>query len=159
MTPPSDMSHGPGASRPGMADPGAPGAAGQQPTEEELQAYLAQMREADPAELVAQAFQILAMGAEVKIGRPDARVLIDALVAVVDATKGRVQAQLTTGMTNAVRQLQMAQVQAEREGSSAGEPAAEDTAGDARQPGAPSQPGAQQGDEQRRTDRLWIPGR
>lgn len=149
----------------------------EQPTQEELQAYVEQMRRADAAEIVAQAFQILAMGAEVKLGRNDARVLIDALAAVVDATGGRVPAELTKGMRTAVSELQTVQVQQERaaggDQSAADEPA--DTAERARQgqAGAPgSDPrggrpaGAQSTGQQQGgpggdnlTDRLWIPGR
>lgn len=152
------------------------GAGAEQPSQEELQAYLEQMRDADAAEIVAQAFQILAMGAEVKLGRSDARVLIDASAALVDVTGGRVPENLVTGMKNAVSQLQTAQVQSERAaagGEPTSEPAANTAAGggggdggtDSRTAGAP-QAGttpppseSSQGSGQNMTDRLWIPGR
>jgi hypothetical protein len=159
-----------------MADPAADA---QQPSPEELQAYLEQMRDADVAEIVAQAFQILAMGAEVKIGQPDARVLIDALAAVVDATNGKVQAELANGMVNAVRQLQSAQVQGEQTAAGdSGEPAQAGAGGATSQSGTgaphPGRSGAGQGGQQgqsppqgqpgqpqggqKMTDRLWTPG-
>jgi hypothetical protein len=156
-----------------------------QPSPEELQAYLEQMRDAEPAEIVAQAFQILAMGAEVKLGRPDARLLIDMLSAMTDGGGARLPANLADGMRTAVRQLQMAQVDAERqapssdEADAAGAPAAsgapdEAAGGQAGQAQAPppgpgqggqgqprTQPGPAggPGQDQKMTDRLWIPGR
>lgn len=165
-----------------MADPGS----AQQPSQEELQAYLQQLQSAEPAEIVAQAFQILAMGAEVKIGRPDARVLIDSLAGLTQAAQQSLPQDLVSGMQNAVRQLQMAQVQGEQAqagasadseqeqpGAAAG---AQQPAGGRPEPGAPDarqQPqgppagGRQQGGQggptgqggQSMTDRLWIPGR
>lgn len=155
-----------------MADPAADP---QQPSPEELQAYLEQMRAADVAEIVAQAFQILAMGAEVKVGQADSRTLIDALSAVTDATKGKVPSDLSNGMSNAVQQLQMAQVQAERVGQEAGGDQAQASgpgpeAGQAGRPdptqsrpsGKQNQGGQNQGEQgqggQKMTDRLWVPG-
>lgn len=149
--------------------PGAQaGAQGGEPSQEEMQAYLESVRNADPAEIVAQAFTVLGTGAEVKLGRSDARVLIDAMGALAQATEGRVPAQLTEGMKNGLTQLQMAQVEAERQqpaqqGAGAGqrEQAPAGAAGDQAQKGPQQQPqpSQEQGAEQRMTDRLWIPGR
>ena len=146
-----------------------------QPSPEELQAYLESVRDADPAEILAQAFTVLGTGAEVKLGRPDARILIDAMAALTQVTEGRVPAQLTEGMRGGVSQLQTAQVQAEREaaGTTAdevrgaqqpvpgGSPAGADrSTGQTGQQQRPPQTGAGQSDEgQKMTDRLWIPGR
>ena len=155
----------------------ADAASAQQPSQEELQAYLEQMQAAEPAEIVAQAFQILAMGAEVKIGRPDARVLIDSLAALTQAAQSRLPQDLVGGMQNAVRQLQMAQVQSEQEQGGAGAQQASPPAGEAPpsqagggqaaggQPAGQQQPQGQQPQQgqqqggQSMTDRLWIPGR
>lgn len=152
-----------------MSDPSP--SQGDQPTQEELQAYLEQLREAEPAELVAQAYTMLGTGAEVKLGRPDARVLIDAMAALTEAVSGSVAEDLATRMRNGVVQLQTAQVQAERQAASQGDapPAAQQqppaTPPGAGPPGAPEPaaqppgqpPGQPQG--QKPTDRLWIPGR
>lgn len=164
-----------------MADAASAQQSSGQPSQEELQAYLQQMQAAEPAEIVAQAFQILAMGAEVKIGRSEARVLIDSLAGLTQAAQSRLPDDLSTGMQNAVRQLQMAQVQAEQAqggqaeeraesgmgagGPAAGHPGQRQPAGDPQPPGQqpPPQQGAQQQGgqqgEQSMTDRLWIPGR
>ena len=138
-----------------------------QPSPEEMRAYLAQLREADAAGLVAEAFNLLATGAQVKLGRPDARVLIDALAAMVDASGSAMAPQLSEQMRQGVAQLQLAQVEAEREMAAAeqadadGEEAAETGAEPGAEPvdsagaSGPGGPGA----NQRMTDRLWIPGR
>jgi hypothetical protein len=139
-----------------------------QPSEEELRAYLEQLRAADPAELLVQAYRLLGTGAEVKLGRQDARVLIDAMNAVVEAVQSRVPPELAGQMRDGVRQLQMAQVQAEREADSGapGEEQPGQAPGEAQPEGAgrsSERPGGAQpaaGPEgQRMTDRLWIPGR
>ena len=146
-----------------MSDPRMAGQAAQQPSQEEMRAYLEQLREADAAGLVAEAFNLLATGAQVKLGRPDARVLIDALAAMVEASSVTMPEQITEQMKQGIAQLQMAQVEAERdmaaeqsqESPSAGESAEEPTTSS---PGAGAQPGAADAN-QRMTDRLWVPGR
>lgn len=149
-----------------------------QPTEAEMRAYVEQLRAADPAELLVQAYTMLGTGAEVKLGRPDARVLIDAMAAMVAAVGQRVPGDLAGQLQNGVAQLQTAQVQAEQHlaaqsggeqpaGSAAQRPAAtqqpagtQQPSGAAQQPAGAQRPaGAEQPSGQRATDRLWIPGR
>ena len=144
-----------------MTDPSA-----QQPTEEEIRAYIAQLREADPAVSILEAYRMLGQHAELKLGRPDARLLIDAMSALVESTAGRVDAQLSQQMRDAIGQLQVAQVQAESESGAQEAPRPGGDAQGAAEPGAgqpaAGQPGAaQQGQpaEPSMTDRLWIPGR
>jgi hypothetical protein len=126
-----------------------------QPTPEEMQAYVNQLRDADPAGVVAEAYNMLASVAQVKLGRPDARMLIDVLAAVVEAGAERLPAELVGQMRNGVTQLQMAQVQAEREEQEP--PQAEAADQEAASSEQPPRPSGQAG--QRMTDRLWIPGR
>lgn len=146
--------------------------------QEQMRQYVEQLRSAEPAEILAQAFTMLGTGAEVKLGRPDARVLIDAIAALVDAIDGRVPQQLLDGMRNGLVQLQQAQVQAESEAGAEQQPSApqepatppQDSAppGEAGQGGGPGTPGGQgaagsgsagQSQSGRMTDRLWVPGR
>ncbi|CAN5593678.1 hypothetical protein BH24ACT14_BH24ACT14_05240 [soil metagenome] len=145
-----------------MTDPTTPG----QPSPEEMRAYLEQLRDADAVALAAEAYNMLAAGAQVKLGRPDARILIDAMGGMAEAAGSRLPAELATQMRQGVAQLQMAQVQAEREEAGAGgEPQAEEavatSAGESTLsgPGAPASGAQAEGDNQRMTDRLWIPGR
>lgn len=122
------------------------------PTEEEMRAYLENLRNAQPVEIVVQSFGILATASEVKLGRGDARVLIDGMAALLEATADRMPSQIVDRMRQTVSQLQLAQVQVEREG---GEPAGADTG---------TGPATEEAQEpaQARSDaasRLWIPGR
>ncbi len=133
-----------------------------QPSPEELRAYLEQLRGADAAGLLAEAYNLLAAGAQVKLGRPDARTLIDAMAALVDATAGALPADLAEQMRAGVGQLQLAQVQAERDTAAAAEPAtagASDQSAAGAPAGAPPPPRPAAAGERRMTDRLWIPGR
>lgn len=139
-----------------------------QPSEEEMRAYLGQLREADAAGLIAEAFNLLATGAQVKLGRPDARALIDSLAAMVQAAAAALPPQLVEQMNSGIGQLQLAQVQAERDAAAAEPAAGEDDSGgetgtDAAAGATPgpttSSPGAPTGANQRMTDRLWVPGR
>ena len=130
-----------------MSDPMANG-----PSEEELRAYLESLRAAQPVEILVQSFGILATASEVKLGQPDARVLIDGMAALLEATAQHMPPDIVTRMRQTVSQLQMAQVQAERE-MAGGSPAAEQD--------APAQPtgSADQGPRESPASKLWIPGR
>jgi hypothetical protein len=129
-----------------MSDPVTNG-----PSEEELRAYLESLRAAQPVEILVQSFGILATASEVKIGQPDARVLIDGMAALLEATAGHMPSDIVTRMRQTVSQLQMAQVQVEREaaGSAPG--------GQEQQASQPEGP-AEQATESP-SSKLWIPGR
>lgn len=144
-----------------MSDPTTDG-----PTEEEMRAYLENLREAQPVEIVVQAFGLLATASEVKLGRIDARVLIDGMAALLEATAERMPDEIVDRMQQTVAQLQMAQVQAERDLAATG--AGQQDAGavdEGAEPSAEEAPGAQQAPPQQQpqredvTNRLWIPGR
>ena len=138
-----------------MADPMADG-----PTEEEMRAYLESLRAAQPVEVIVQAFGLLATAANVKVGQPDARVMIDGMAALLDATADNVPEQITGQMRETVRQLQLAQVQAEQDASQA-QPAASEAGATQAKGTAADQPQPQQPQQQRPdpASRLWIPGR
>ena len=136
-----------------------------QPSEAEMRAYLEQLREADAAGLVAEAFNLLATGAQVKLGRPDARALIDSLAGMVQGAGATLPPQIVEQMTGGIKQLQLAQVQAERDMAAAaggGDEAGDGQAaqGDAGAPSTPTMSGpGQSAADKRMTDRLWVPGR
>ena len=137
-----------------MSDPSQQG----QPSQEEMQAYIEQLRAADPSEIIAQAFTMLGTGAELKLGRPDARVLIDAVAALVDAVGDRVSDELRSGMESGLAQLQQAQVQAEQQaGEAASDAAPSEPAAEA--PPASPPPSQSPGQGGKSSDRLWVPGR
>lgn len=136
------------------------------PTEEQMRAYLENLRDAQPVEIVVQAFGLLATASEVKLGRIDARVLIDGMAALLEATAERMPAEIADRMQQTVAQLQMAQVQAERDLAAAetGEQDAGAVDEGAQAPPSAEPPSAAQQQQQQQpredvTNRLWIPGR
>jgi hypothetical protein len=136
------------------------------PSEAEMRQMLAQMRDAPAEQILVEVVNALLQAVQVKLGRPDARLLLDVVAAVTESTRGRADEQLVNQVADAVAQLRLAQVEAEGEGAShgtaAGEVDASPVAGPAApaapqpatQPAAPpgSQGGAQSG------SRLWVPG-
>lgn len=137
-----------------MSDAGIPGADPTgQPSEEELRAYLGQLRDAHVGEIVAQVLSMLLNAAQVKLGRPDARLLIDLTADLIERAGPELDTQFTDEVNQIITQLRMAQVQAEEELGGAGaapqgsaEPAAEEP---------PPSPG---GEQSSATSRLWVPG-
>ena len=133
------------------------------PSQEELQAYVEQLRSAPASDLVVQAWSMLGTGAEVKLGEADARVLIDAMAAIAQSVGARLPDGVGERMQAGVAQLQTAQVQAERERSdpAPASPPPPDAAAPKQAAGTGQQAeqagSAPQAD--RATDRLWIPGR
>ncbi|MCA1711873.1 MAG: hypothetical protein LC789_09705 [Actinobacteria bacterium] len=148
---------------------------GEQPTEEELRAYVAALRVSDVHEIVAQVFSELASAAQVKLGRRDARLLIDLAAALQDAAAARIDERLATQMRTAVDQLRLGQVDAEKQlqqlRSEGRLPAEEEgdlpaagpatagatPAGDTPAPDPGAAPPAPSG--QSAASRLWVPGR
>ena len=124
-----------------------------QPSPEELQAYVEQLRATDPRDIVAQAFSMLGTSAEVKLGQRDARVLIDAMAGLL-AGAGPHVPQLAPQMEQYVGQLKMAQVQMEAEqGQQPGAAADEAPAADGRAARWPAA-GARRRRPAREADRL-----
>jgi hypothetical protein len=83
------------------------------PSEAELEQMLAQMREAPAEQVLVEVINALLQAAQVKLGRPDARVLIDAVAALAQSAEGRADEALLGQVAQAVTQLRLAQVEAE----------------------------------------------
>jgi hypothetical protein len=144
----------------------APGGAAGMPSEAEMEQMLLQMREAPAEQVLVEVINVLLQAAQVKLGRPDARVLIDAVAAVADSAAGRADATLLRQVGQAVAQLRLAQVEAEGgEGvagatRTAGAAPSEPTGPAAAAPGGPA--GTPAGGPTRageQPSRLWVPGR
>lgn len=149
----------------------------EQPSEEEVRQYLAQMRGAPADQVLAEVVQGVLNAAQVKLGRNDARLLLDATAAMIDTVRGRIDEQLVGQVDQALSQLRLAQVEAEREVAAAGQEEPNDTVGDAGAappggdtgPSAPGDPAAgqtpptsprqpPQSPQPSQASKLWIPG-
>ena len=138
------------------------------PSEAELEQILAQMREAPAEQVLVEVVNVLLQAAQVKLGRPDARLLIDTVAAVAQAAAGRADETLLAQVGQAVTQLRMAQVEAEGGPADAvpsqlaadGPAAAAATPSTAPPPGSASGSGAgqRQGSGGAQRSRLWTPG-
>lgn len=147
----------------------APTGGGQQPTEEELRAYLGQMRSAPVGQIVAEVASALLNGAQVKLGRADARLLIDLAAGVAETAGPHLPDPVRSQLGDALSQLRLAQVEAERElaqarasGQDVDEPNDLDATPGTEAPpaGRAGQAGSKQSTpESSAASRLWIPGR
>jgi hypothetical protein len=162
----------------GPTDPTPPGQ-DHEPTEEEVRAYLGQLRSAPVDQVVAEVASALLNAAQVKLGRKDGRLLLDLVGDVAERTRPHLPDELTSQVDQALSQLRLAQVEAEREvaaaaqqghvepddlGVASGAPTADAAAGS--EPAAeeaPTQPPPTQQPPQQpgggAASRLWVPGR
>lgn len=118
-----------------------------QPTEQEIMAMIAQLREAPARDIILQGLGLMVSGAEAKLGRQDARAIIDVIDAVVTSA-GDVLGDVQTQIQTMVTELKTAQVQAEAKLAEGGEQPSQTQATT-----PPPEP------EKKQTDKLWIPGK
>lgn len=154
-------------------DPTAGSAEGQQqPSEEEVRAYLAELREAPVDQVLAEVVNALLNAAQVKVGRRDGRLLIDTVSAVTEQVRGHVPDELTTQLDQAINQLRLAQVEGEeqvRQAAASGEPESGDLTTDPAAEGSPEPVAGEEGGQPSQpqqppaggdaASRLWVPGR
>jgi len=150
----------------------------QQPSEEEIRAYLSQLREAPVDQVLAEVVNALLNAAQVKVGRRDGRLLIDTVSALTDTVRGHVPEQLTQQLDEALTQLRMAQVEGEQQVAKAAAAGQAESGDLATEPGATADAGADRGDGTApeagdqpppatpppasggsAASRLWVPGR
>ncbi|MEX0831378.1 MAG: hypothetical protein WD007_02140 [Nitriliruptoraceae bacterium] len=135
-----------------------------EPTEAEIRAYLEQLRNAEVDQVVAEVATALINAAQVKLGRSDARLLLDLVAVVADQVRGRVPDELTGQLDEALTQLRLAQVDAEKQLKAEG--SAEPAQGPATTPSTDTGAGQSQGTGESSTaasdnstgKRLWTPG-
>jgi hypothetical protein len=159
-----------------MAQDGLASDAMGMPSEAELEQMLAHMREAPVEQVIVEVVNVLLQAAQVKLGRPDARVLIDGVAALAEVATGRIDAALVGQVAQAVAKLRLAQVEAEGGSSPApadtapagspaapADPAAQPPGSAARRPSgaptAPQTPGEPGDTGAAQRSRLWVPGR
>lgn len=117
-------------------------------SEEEAREYLRQLRSAPADQILADVLFSLLNTAQAKLGRRDARLLIDLSALVLDHVRDQVPGTLAQQVDEVLGQLRVAQVQAESDLARQGRTEENDLA----QP-PPSPPPQQQ-----RPSKLWVPG-
>lgn len=161
-----------------------PGGPDEQISEEELRAYLARMREAPVGELIAQVISALLNGAQVKVGRRDARLLIDLAGTVAETAAPHLDDGFNREVSQVLAQLRLAQVDGEQqiaEAAAAGQDVrggndlanapTTSRAGTTEGPGSggagvegtpasppPEEAPSQAAERSRGSSRLWLPG-
>ena len=142
------------------------GATGEQPqiTEEQLREYLSQLREAPAEQIVAELLSSTLNAAQAKLGRRDARLLIDLSTVMMDHVRRHVSGDLATQVDNVLQQLRLGQVRAEESAGDHPEPndLAEAPPPPSAEPGvqeATSPPPPPSAGPSRPPSSLWVPGR
>jgi hypothetical protein len=131
-------------------------APGQEPSEEEIRAYLGQLREAPVDQVLSEILSALLNAAQVKLGRRDGRLLIDLVGGLIEGSRAALDEEFTGQVDEAITQLRLAQVEAE--GQVGGEEQPNDVDASALAAGGKDSAagGADTSAEQARS-RLWTP--
>jgi hypothetical protein len=134
----------------------------QQPNEQEIREYLAQLRGAPAAQVVSEVLYGLLNAAQAKLGRHDGRLMIDLSGLILDHARPFLPSDQLAPLDQVLSQLRLGQVQAEQEVAAKGAAEPNDL------PAAPSPPAAgpaapstsQLGEQpgQRPASKLWVPG-
>jgi hypothetical protein len=138
-------------------------------SEEQAREYVAQLRSAPAEQIITELLSGLLNAAQIKLGRRDARLLIDLSAQLHDHARRYLPAELTRQVDQALHQLRLAQVQAEG-GASQRKPEPNDLAELPAPPaGAPGRPAAAPPPpaspppapppQPSPAAKLWLPGR
>jgi hypothetical protein len=124
----------------------------QAPPDDQTREYLRQVRSLPAGQLLGEVMFSLLNAAQVKLGRRDARLLIDVCTVAHEHARPYLPGDLTGQIDQALGQLRLAQVSAESE---RGKPEDNDLDRVPAPPpaGAPPSPGGQP------ASKLWVPGR
>lgn len=139
-----------------------------QPSEEDIREYARQLRTLPAETIVADTLFSLLNGAQAKLGRRDARLLIDLATVCLTQARDHLSAELTGQVDGVLGQLRLAQVTAEGRGrpgeveendldrmpappatGTTGSQASSTSSASAATPASPASPAS----------RLWVPGR
>ncbi|MBM7789161.1 hypothetical protein [Tenggerimyces flavus] len=124
-------------------------------SEQDEREYVAKVRSAPVEGLVSELLFQLLSAAQIKLGRRDARLLIDLAGVVTDHARGHVPADFAKQVDESLGQLRLAQVSAEREVAQRAEPEPNDLAS---VPTPPS-PAPASAPAPAPASKLWVPGR
>jgi hypothetical protein len=141
-----------------VVDTGGPGSGAedeQPPSAEEVAGYVQRMRSLPAEQVIGDVMFSLLNAAQVKLGRRDARLLIDLATVAHEHARPYLPDELTQQIDQVLGQLRMGQVSAEGHPSRPGKPEENDLD---RVP-APPPVAAAQPPAAPATSRLWVPGR
>ena len=122
----------------GMAGPGGGTGQEQAQSAEEAREYVRRMRSLPVDQVIREVLFGLLNAAQVKLGRRDARLLIDVSTVAHEQARPYLPDELSRQIDQVLGQLRMAQVSAEGHASRQGEPEDNDLGG---RPAPPGQPG------------------
>jgi hypothetical protein len=136
---------------------GPAGGAGHEhePPDDEAREYVRQLRSLPVGQLLGEVMFSLLNAAQVKLGRRDARLLIDVCTVAHEHARPYLPGEIIKQIDQALGQLRLGQVSAEAQVSQRGQPEDNDLDRVPAPPpaGAPPSPAGQA------TSRLWVPGR
>ncbi len=129
------------------------------PSPQDAQAMLEQLRSAPAEEILTEVLSTLLSTAQVKLGRRDARLLIDLSAVLIDHAHDVVSDDLRAQVDAALGQLRMGQVAAEREVATGDQPEPNDLAHTPPPRADDSRPSAGPEEPPGSSSGLWVPGR
>jgi hypothetical protein len=121
---------------------------------EDVRKYVQQMRSLPVEQVLADVMFSLLNAAQVKLGRRDARLLIDVSTVVLEHARPYLPGELTTQVDQVLGQLRLGQVSAEGHASQPGKPEDNDLDRVPAPPSGAVPPPAGPG-----SSKLWVPGR
>jgi hypothetical protein len=132
-----------------------------EPSEEDIRKLVEQLRSSQVEQVIANAFSTLLSAAEVKLGRRDARLLIDLCTTMLEYAGEYLSDELGKQVENMLGQLRLGQVSAESQMAAKGDTAPNDLARipKPRVPGKRTEAPAGAGAAESPASRLWVPGR
>lgn len=123
-----------------------------------MREYMEKLRAAPVEQVVTDVIAALLNAAQVKLGRRDARLLIDLSAAVVDHSRNHVSGELASQIDQTLGQLRLGQVQAES-APATGDPEPNDLTAPVTPPaGAPAGSPSAAPQQQTPASKLWLPG-
>ncbi|MBO0817703.1 MAG: hypothetical protein J2P30_21445 [Actinobacteria bacterium] len=131
------------------------------PSAEDAREYVQQVRSLPVEQVIGDVVLSLLNAAQVKLGRRDARLLIDMTTVAVEHARPYMPAELTRQIDQVLGQLRLGQVSAESRASQATEPEDNDLGQVPAPPGGAVQPpaGGVQPPAGPAPSKLWVPGR
>jgi hypothetical protein len=128
----------------------------QQPAAAQAREYVQQVRSLSVAQVLEDVLFSLLSAAQVKLGRRDARLLIDVTAVAHEHARPYLPAELVKQIDQALGELRMAQVSAEGQPPRPGQPEQNDLD---RAPAPPAAPPTAPQPPTGGASRLWVPGR